>query len=99
MRLRFPIWSLLALLYLAPAARADVTVLLEEPYSYDGAFAGTGHTAVYLTQVCPATSVTLRRCGPGESRAVISRYARIAGYDWIAIPLLPYLYAVNDPGE
>jgi hypothetical protein len=26
---------------------------------------------------------------------VISRYHRISGYDWIAIPLLPYLYAVD----
>ncbi|HWQ53103.1 MAG TPA: hypothetical protein VN442_05425 [Bryobacteraceae bacterium] len=28
---------------------------------------------------------------------VISRYNRIAGYDWLAVPLLPYLYAVEDP--
>jgi hypothetical protein len=28
---------------------------------------------------------------------VISRYARIGGYDWIAIPLIPYLYAVEKP--
>jgi hypothetical protein len=26
---------------------------------------------------------------------VISRYHRIGGYDWIAIPLYPYLYALN----
>jgi hypothetical protein len=30
---------------------------------------------------------------------VISRYHRIAGYDWIAIPLVPYLYAVNEPEQ
>jgi hypothetical protein len=30
---------------------------------------------------------------------VISRYARIAGYDWIAIPLVPYLYAVENPED
>jgi hypothetical protein len=28
---------------------------------------------------------------------VISRYDRVSGYDWIAIPLLPYLYAVDRP--
>ena len=72
-------------------------VLLEEPYSYDGAFAGTGHTAVYLTNVCAASPTLLRRCKPGEAGVVISRYNRIAGYDWIAIPLLPYLYAVTKP--
>src|SRR6202142_512728 len=82
---------------LAPEARANVTVLLEEPYSYDGALAGTGHTAIYLTRVCAETPVTLRRCNAGEHGVVISRYTRIAGYDWIAIPLVPYLYAVEEP--
>ncbi len=80
---------------IAPRAHADVTVLLEEPYSYDGALAGTGHTAVYLDRVCAASPVVLRRCGPGERGVVLSRYTRIAGYDWIAIPLIPYLYAVD----
>jgi hypothetical protein len=82
-----------------PRANANVTVLLEEPYSYDGALAGTGHTAVYLTRVCAATPVTLRRCNPGEHGVVISRYTRVAGYDWIAIPLVPYLYAVENPED
>jgi hypothetical protein len=80
-------------------AHANATVLLEEPYSYDGALAGTGHTAVYLTRVCAASPVTLRRCNPGEHGVVISRYTRIAGYDWIAIPLVPYLYAVEKPED
>jgi hypothetical protein len=33
----------------------------------------------------------------GESGVVLSRYDGIAGYDWIAIPLIPYLYAVDRP--
>jgi len=94
---------LAALLFLlagiTPLAHANVTVLLEEPYSYDGALAGTGHTAIYLNRVCAATPVTVRRCEPGERGVVISRYARIAGYDWIAIPLVPYLYAVENPDD
>jgi hypothetical protein len=96
---RLGIFLFLLLAGLTPQARANVTVLLEEPYSYDGALAGTGHTAVYLTRVCAATPVTLRRCNPGEHGVVISRYARIGGYDWIAIPLLPYLYAVENPED
>jgi hypothetical protein len=88
--------SLLALvLFLVPRSRADVAILLEEPYSYDGALAGTGHAAIYLTRVCAASPTQLRRCLPGEPGVVMSRYHRIAGYDWIAIPLYPYLYAVN----
>jgi hypothetical protein len=90
---------LLIFMCLVPQVHADVTVLLEEPYSYDGAFAGTGHTAAYLTHVCAASHTLLRRCEPGESGVVISRYNRIAGYDWIAIPLLPYLYAVTRPED
>jgi hypothetical protein len=30
---------------------------------------------------------------------VISRYHRVAGRDWIAIPVIPYLYAVNNPED
>jgi hypothetical protein len=33
----------------------------------------------------------------GESGVVLSRYDGISGYDWIAIPLIPYLYAVDQP--
>jgi hypothetical protein len=90
---------LLLFFCLTPQSHADVTVLLEEPYSYDGAFAGTGHTAIYLTRVCAASPTLLRRCKPGEFGVVISRYNRIAGYDWIAIPLLRYLYAVAEPED
>jgi hypothetical protein len=90
---------LLVFVCLVPQAHANVTVLLEEPYSLDGSFAGTGHTAVYLTRVCAASPTLLRRCKPGESGAVLSRYNRIGGYDWIAIPLIPYLYAVAKPED
>jgi len=78
-----------------PQAHAGATLLLEEPYSYDGALAGTGHAAVYLSNVCAESPVVLRRCGEGESGVVLGRYDGIAGYDWIAIPLIPYLYAVD----
>jgi hypothetical protein len=87
----------LLLLGMASCARADIAILLEEPYSYDGAFAGTGHAAVYLTQVCAASPTTLRRCQPGEPGVVVSRYHRIGGYDWLAVPLYPYLYGVEKP--
>jgi hypothetical protein len=90
---------LLALLWFAPRSKADVAVLLEEPYSYDGAFAGTGHAAVYLTRVCAESPLKLRRCLPGEPGVVISRYHRIGGYDWLAIPFYPYVYAVDNPSQ
>src|SRR5258708_33443447 len=84
----------------APTAlRAQATLLLEEPYSYDGTFAGTGHAAVYLSRICAETPTLLRRCNPGEQGVVISRYHHLEGRDWVAVPLLPYLYAVDNPGD
>ena len=76
-------------------ARAGATLFLGEPYGYDGWLLGTGHSAVYLSQVCATSPVVLRLCAPGETGIVLSRYRGVAGYDWVAIPLVPYLYAVE----
>lgn len=76
-------------------AHASATLLLGEPYSYDGAFVGTGHVAVYLSRVCAESPVKLRRCTSGEQGVVLSRYHGVGGYDWLAVPLIPYLYAVD----
>jgi hypothetical protein len=76
-------------------ARADAALLMEEPYAQFGAFNPTGHAAIYLNHVCAESPTRLRPCRPGEPGAVISRYHKIDGYDWLAIPLVPYLYAVE----
>jgi len=81
------------------AAHGSVTLLLEEPYGHFGGMNPTGHAAIYLSHVCAATPISLRPCHEGEQGVVISRYHRISGYDWIAIPLLPYLYAVDRPDQ
>jgi hypothetical protein len=93
------VWAVVLLCFACVSVRAHAgaTLFLEEPYSYDGTFAGTGHTAVYLDRVCAATPIKLRRCAPGEQGIVLSRYHGVAGYDWLAIPLIPYLYAVDSP--
>jgi hypothetical protein len=62
-----------------------------------GFFTATGHAAVYLSSVCAETPLTLRPCAPGETGVVISRYDGVGGHDWVAIPLIPYLYAVDRP--
>ena len=80
-------------------ARADATLLLEEPYGHFGAFTATGHAAVYLSRVCAESPTVLRRCREDETGIVISRYNKIAGYDWLAVPLIPYLYAVDDADD
>ena len=89
--------GILAIFCFPARLSAQATLLLEEPYSYDGAFAGTGHSAVYLSRVCAETPTHLRRCRPGEAGVVLSRYHHVAGLDWVAVPLLPYLYAVTTP--
>src|ERR1700728_4238003 len=78
-------------------AGASATLLLEEPYGHMGFFTATGHAAVYLSGVCARSPVELRPCAPGETGIVISRYDGVDGYDWVAIPLVPYLYAVERP--
>ncbi len=82
-----------------PAACASATLFLEEPYGKMGYFTATGHAAVYLSAVCADSPIVLRRCAPGETGIVLSRYDGIDGHDWLAIPLIPYLYAVERPED
>jgi hypothetical protein len=82
-----------------PRAGATATLLLEEPYGHLGFFTATGHAAVYLSGVCAESPIELRRCLPGETGIVLSRYDGVGGYDWVAIPLVPYLYAVERPED
>ena len=81
------------------ASASSATLLLEEPYGKLGFFTATGHAAVYLSGVCADGPVHLRKCEPGETGVVISRYDGVGKYDWVAIPLIPYLYAVERPED
>jgi hypothetical protein len=86
----------LALVSWPALGRAQAALLLEEPYGFFGSINPTGHNAIYFARICAETPVKLRRCEPGELGAVIARYQGISGYDWLAMPLLPYLYSVDD---
>jgi hypothetical protein len=98
--LRRGICAVVALVSLSAAlAHASATLLLEEPYGKLGFFTATGHAAVYLSGVCAETPVKLRACRPGETGVVISRYDGVNHFDWVAVPLIPYLYAVETPEE
>lgn len=89
------------LLAAASLASASATLLLEEPYGHMGFFTGTGHAAVYLSNICANNDDprVLRPCAEGETGVVLSRYDGVAGYDWLAISLIPYLYAVDRPED
>lgn len=83
-------------LMLSALCPAQAALLMEEPYGFFGTVNPTGHTAVYFAHICAETPTQLRRCRPEEMGAVISRYSDVSTYDWVAIPLIPYLYSVED---
>lgn len=89
------LWATLLLAISTAACHAQAALLMEEPYGFFGTVNPTGHSAIYIARVCAETQIKLRRCGPGETGVVISRYQGIDGYDWIAMPLIPYLYSVE----
>ncbi len=80
-------------------AHAQAALLMEEPYGFFGTLNPTGHNAIYFDRICAETPVQVRRCHAGENGAVIARYQGIDGYDWVAIPLIPYLYSVENTAE
>jgi len=81
-----------------PRGRAQAAFLLEDADGISKVLIPTGHDAMYFARICADSPIRLRRCTPGEAGVVISRYKGIAGYDWLAIPLVPYLYSVEDTG-
>jgi hypothetical protein len=93
---------LIGLLVCAPT-RADVGVVLNESLDTSVArITGSGHSAVYLSRICPETPVKLRLCRPGEEGSVISNYTTMGEnqpYEWNAVPLSIYLYGVEDPAN
>src|SRR5580698_5639943 len=93
--------GLLFFLFAAAAthAHASVALLMEEPYGDFGAVNPTGHAAVYFNHICADSPTVLRPCHDGEYGVVISRYHKIDGYDWLAIPLVGYLYSVDSVND
>jgi hypothetical protein len=90
----------IAVLAISPApGRTQAALLMEEPYGFFGSVNPTGHNAIYFERICADTPVKLRHCQAGEQGAVIARYQGIDGYDWVAIPLVPYLYSVEDASQ
>jgi hypothetical protein len=81
-------------------ARAHAVLLMEDPINLPGRMTSAGHDAVWLDRLCTDDHVSLRRCRWGEAAAVVSRYPGLekgpAGQlDWRAMPVGPYLYAVD----
>ncbi len=91
----------------SPLAHADLGLLLNakpnDKLEFNtAALTGEGHAAVYLSRVCAATPVKLRRCQPGEMGSVIQNYVNYQEderYEWNAVPLSLYLYGVENPAD
>jgi hypothetical protein len=85
---------------LGARAHADVGVILNESLDTSVArITGSGHTAVYLSNVCPASPIKLRLCHPGESGAVISNYINLGEdqpFEWNVVSFNIYLYGVEN---
>jgi hypothetical protein len=91
--------GLMLLLFAAPSGHAAVSLLLEQPYGKLSLVNPAGHSAIYLDHVCAETPLKLRLCHTGELGVVLSRYDDIGGYDWVAMPVIPYLYSVSTLSE
>lgn len=89
--------ALLAFVLLAAMqARAALTVLVGEPFGNFGTMMPVGHTALYLDRACADGPLKIRMCGADEAHGVaLARYHRIGEYDWLASPVMQFLYATD----
>lgn len=94
---------LVGLLFTAavPRASADVGVVLNESLDESmDRITGTGHMAVYFSNICAESPTRLRLCAPGEPGSVMSTYINIGedrSFEWNIVSLNIYLYGVEDP--
>jgi hypothetical protein len=95
--------ALLVTLVASARARADVGVILNDSLDTSVArITGSGHSAVYLSRICPASPVKLRLCKPGEQGSVISNYMTLGEdepFEWNIVPLNVYVYGVANPAD
>lgn len=74
-------------------------MFLLEALGISGEASSAGHVSIYFSNICADTPVQLRICRPGEMGIVIAAYPEFGtdkAYDWIAVPLLPFLYGVEN---
>jgi hypothetical protein len=92
---------ILLFLLLSPGVRirADATLFIEAPINFLGHVSSTGHAALLIQDLCSDDHVHIRLCRAGEDGTVLSRYKGINGYDWVAMPPGPYLFAVDSSNE
>jgi hypothetical protein len=99
-RLSCAVVMLFGALLFCSRAYSDVGVVLNDSLDTSVArITGSGHSAVYLSRICPETPVQLRLCGPNEQGSVISNYTTLGEdepFEWNIVPLNTYLYGVRN---
>jgi hypothetical protein len=87
-------------LFFSCLAHADVGLLLGESTGQGmSRWTSAGHSAVYLSRICPDGPVRMRLCSPGEHGSVLNNYIDFSEdkpYEWNIVPLSVYLYGVED---
>lgn len=93
--------ALLVSLFAPARARADVGVVLGETLDLGAErITGSGHSAVYLSRICPESPVKMRLCEPGENGSILSSYQSLDEdhpFNWNIAPLNVFVYGVDDP--
>jgi hypothetical protein len=89
--------------FCCPLLHADVGLLLSESLNDRvSQWVSSGHSAIYLSRLCPETPVKLRLCASGESGSVISMYNKLdedQNFEWNTVPLSLFLYGVEDESD
>ena len=89
----------LILLYLSSKAYGEVGVVLDRVAGHwTCENVATGHSAVYLSRICPDSPVRLRICHDDEHGSILSTYPNLGEdirFEWNVVPLDIYLYGVD----
>jgi hypothetical protein len=96
------LFPLVFLAFFTFPAQADVSFFLQEAVGFAARWNSAGHASVHLSNVCTDNYTRLRPCQPGERGVVISSFRELGAeenYEWIAMPLVPFLYGVEDERE
>ncbi len=98
-RILFPLLFLLS--YPVPTF-GDVSFFLQEAVGFAAKWNSAGHASVHLSNICTDNYTHLRPCRADERGVVISSFRNLGAeenYEWIAMPLLPFLYGVEAEGD
>jgi hypothetical protein len=97
--LKLASWVAISCICLA-SARGDVGLIMNESTGKGvSQLTSAGHSAIYLSNVCPDSPVKLRLCRPGEQGSILSNYTNFgetSSYEWNIVPVSIFLYGVED---